>query len=62
MGGDCCGMEQLERSIQRSRPGGDSAGTWEEEAGTCKGDAGGVAERGDAVAVMPATAKPEPAK
>jgi hypothetical protein len=47
MGGDCCGMEQLERSIQRSRPGGDSAGTWEEEAGTCEGDVGDVAKGRD---------------
>ena len=62
MDGDCCGMEQLERSIQRSRPGGDSVGTWEEEAGTCEGDDGGVAEGGDAVAVMSAAAEPEPAK
>ena len=62
MGGDCCGMKQLERSIQRSRPGGDSTGTWEEEARTYEGDAGGIAEGGDTVTVMSAAAEPEPAK
>ena len=61
MDGYCCGMEQLERSIQRSKPGGDCAGTCEGGAGP-DGVAGGVAEGGESDVMMSEAVEPEPAK